>query len=1026
MTPVSIECGRDSLPRQYETLTCTNALRLSRMTLAHRGTSSTHRFVHQLCGLGKSVQLFLLCLVVLHSSSFGLGQDRYVETVAHPGSFTIVQRGVTASIYVDPSDHAGVIRATKDLQSDIALVSGSTPAMAHGKGSLGSRAIIIGTIGKSPLIDQLIRSGKISVSSISGQWESFLIQVVAKPLPGVTTGLVIAGSDKRGTIYGIYDLSEQIGVSPWYWWADVPVQHKDALFVKPGAYIQGPPAVKYRGIFLNDEAPSLSGWVDEKFGNYNHQFYEKVFELLLRLKANYLWPAMWNNAFNEDDPLNPKLADEYGIVMGTSHHEPMLRAQQEWKRHGKGPWDYTRNSEVLQKFWDEGIERNKNYESIITLGMRGDGDMPMSESSNVALLERIVDDQRKIIASRINKDLSAVPQDWALYKEVQEYYEKGMRVPDDVTLLWCDDNWGNVRRLPTEEERKRRGGAGVYYHFDYVGDPRSYKWLNTIPITKVWEQMNLSYEYGADRIWIVNVGDLKPMEFPIEFFLTMARDPHRWPKERISEFTRRWAEREFGTEYAPAIAGVISKYTKLNGRRKPELLEPTTFSLVDYQEADRVLAEWQSITSEAERIYGSLPENMRDAFYELVLYPTKASALVTELYITAGKNRQYAVQGRASTNDLAAKVRSLFQADAELSQSYNHTLAHGKWDHMMDQTHLGYTFWNQPPVNVMPPVQEVQIPDKADMGIAVEGSGMPWLNVFHEPTLPSFDIFNQQRRFVDVFNRGKAPFEFSATTSDPWIHVSPWHGTVEKDQRVWVSVDWEKAPLGSADGSVTIAGPDSRRTTVKVHLFNPQSPTRSTLRGFVEADGYVSIEAEHYTRKNDAGDVRWEKIDDYGRTLSSMTIFPATAKSLTPPANSPNLEYLMYLFHPGKVEVEAILAPTLNFVPGRGLRYAISFDDQPPQVIDALAQNSVRDWGQSVEDSVRKVKSAHTVENVGYHTLKFWMVDPGVVLQKLVVNLGGVKPSYLGSPESYRNPTESAADEAPQSVSSLDPPERGQ
>jgi hypothetical protein len=579
-----------------------------------------------------------------------------------------------------------------------------------------------------------------------------------------------------------------------------------------------------------------------------------------------------------------------------------------------------------------------------------------------------------------------------------------MRVPDDVTLLWCDDNWGNVRRLPTEEERWRRGGAGIYYHFDYVGDPRSYKWLNTIPITKVWEQMNLSYEYGADRIWIVNVGDLKPMEFPIEFFLTMAWDPHRWPKERIPEFTPLWAEREFGSAYAPAIAGIIARYTKLNGRRKPELIEPTTFSLVNYQEADQFLAEWQSIASDAERIYGKLPENMRDAFYELVLYPTRASALVTELYITAGRNNLYAVQGRASTNDLSAKVRSLFQEDAELSQAYNHTLAHGKWNHMMDQTHIGYTLWNQPPVNVMPAVQEIQIPDKADMGIAVEGSAMPWLNVFHEPAFPWFDVFNQQRRFVDVFNRGRTPFEFSAITSAPWIQVTPSRGTVEKDQRVWVSVDWGKVPLGSADGSVSITGPDSHTTTIGVHAFNPPDPTRDTLHGFVEADGYVSIEAEHYTKKSDAADVRWEKIDDYGRTLSSMTIFPVTSKSVAPPANSPSLEYEIYLFHPGQVEVEAILAPTLNFVPGRGLRYAVSFDDQPPQVVDALAQNSLRDWGQTVEDSVRKVKSTHTVENIGYHTLKFWMVDPGVVLQKLVVNLGGVKPSYLGPPESYRKP----------------------
>jgi Glycosyl hydrolase family 115 len=486
--------------------------------------------VAQLTAFARFARLVFLCLIALPSAGFGIGQEHYVEAVRGAGSFCIADRGTSASLYVDPSDHVGVVRAAGDLESDITRVTDMHPAIARDPSGLGPRPIIIGTIGKSALIDRLIRTGKIKAAPIAGKWESFLIQVVPKPLPGVASALIIAGSDKRGTIYGIYDLSEQIGVSPWYWWADVPVQHRDALYVKAGTYVQGPPAVKYRGIFLNDEAPSLTGWVNEKFGTYNHEFYEKVFELLLRLKANYLWPAMWNNAFNEDDPLNPKLADDYGIVMGTSHHEPMLRAQQEWKRHGTGPWDYSANSDALRKFWDQGIERNKKYESIVTLGMRGDGDLPMSESANVALLETIVDEQRKILANRINRDVSAVPQDWALYKEVQEYYEKGMRVPDDVTLLWCDDNWGNIRRLPTEEERKRPGGAGVYYHFDYVGDPRSYKWLNTIPITKVWEQMTLSYEYGADRIWIVNVGDLKPMEFPIEFFLTLARDPRRWPQ----------------------------------------------------------------------------------------------------------------------------------------------------------------------------------------------------------------------------------------------------------------------------------------------------------------------------------------------------------------------------------------------------------------------------------------------------------------------------------------------------------------
>jgi hypothetical protein len=954
----------------------------------------------------RRASILLLVAYLLASSPLNaqtIGEARYVDFAYHAGEFNIVARNTVATLYVDSADFSGVVRAVGDLQADIQRVTNKSAAIAHAEEGLGSNVILIGTIGKSKLIDELIRDRKIDANSVAGKWESFLIQVVPNPLPGVASALIIAGSDKRGTIFGVYDLSDQIGVSPWYWWADVPVAHHDELFVKPGTIGQGPPAVKYRGIFLNDEAPSLTGWVQQKYGNYNHEFYAKVFELLLRLKANYLWPAMWNNAFNEDDPLNAQLADEYGIVMGTSHHEPMLRAQQEWKRHGKGPWDYSTNSDFLKGFWDEGVQRNKSYESIITLGMRGDGDLPMSEGANIALLEKIVADQRKIIAERVNPDLSKVPQDWALYKEVQEYYEKGMRVPDDVTLLWCDDNWGNIRRLPTPEERKRRGGAGIYYHFDYVGDPRSYKWLNTIPIIKVWEQMNLAYHYGADRIWIVNVGDLKPMELPIDFFLNMAWKPEKWTKEKVSEFARLWAERQFGTEFAPEIADLLSKYTKYNGRRKPELLEPTTFSLVDYREAETVFADFQAAAAKAEEIYGKLPENQRDAFFELVLYPAKASAIVTELYITAGRNQLYASQGRASTNDVAAQARVLFQTDADLSAVYNHTLAHGKWDHMMDQTHIGYTYWQQPPVNAMPKVAEIEIPDAAQLGVAVEGSALAWPGASVEATLPPFDAFTQQRYYIDVFNRGRKPSVFSAASSSPWIVLSESQGTIEKEKRVWVSVEWNKVPAGRSSGSVRIAGGNAQEIVVNVSAFRPQDLTRDSLNGFVESDGYVSIEAAHYNKKVDGPAARWEKIDDLGRTLSSMSVFPVTAESAMPTQNSPHLEYKLYLFDPHNAEVEAILAPTLNFVPGRGLRYAISFDDEAPQVIDALAQNTVKDWETSVKDSVRKVKSTHSLAGTGYHTLKFWMVDPGVVLQKLVVNLGGVKPSYLGPPESYHH-----------------------
>jgi len=956
--------------------------------------------------LRRSASTLLLVAYLLGSSLLEaqtIGEARYVDLAYHAGEFGIVARNVAATLYVDSADFSGVVRAVGELQADVQRVTNKSAAIAHAEEGLGSNTILIGTIGKSKIIDELIRDGKIDANSIAGKWESFLIQVVPNPLPGVANALIIAGSDKRGTIFGVYDLSDQIGVSPWYWWADVPIQHHDELFVKPGTFVQGPPAVKYRGIFLNDEAPSLTGWVQEKYGNYNQEFYTKVFELLLRLKANYLWPAMWNNAFNEDDPLNAQVADEYGIVMGTSHHEPMLRAQQEWKRHGLGPWDYSTNSDFLKGFWDEGVQRNRNYESIITLGMRGDGDLPMTEGANIALLEKIVAGQRKIIAERVNPDLSKVPQDWALYKEVQEYYEKGMRVPDDVTLLWCDDNWGNIRRLPTAEERKRSGGAGIYYHFDYVGDPRSYKWLNTNPIPKVWEQMNLAYHYGADRIWIVNVGDLKPMELPIDFFLNMAWSPERWPKERISEFTRLWAERQFGPEFAQEIADLLSKYTKYNGRRKPELLEPDTFSLVNYREADTVFADFQAAAAKAEEIYGKLPNNQRDAFFELVLYPAKASAIVTELYITAGRNQLYANQGRASANDLAAQARALFQADADLSATYNHTLAHGKWDHMMDQTHIGYTYWQQPPVNAMPKVKEIEIPAAAQLGVAVEGSALAWPGASGVASLPLFDAFNQQRQYIDVFNRGRESFAFTATTSVPWIGLSESKGTIEKVKRVWVSVDGSKVPAGHASGTVKIAGSGAENVIVNVNVFRPQEITRESLDGFVESDGYVSIEAAHYDKKVDGPAARWEKIDDLGRTLSSMSVFPVTAESAMPTQNSPRLEYKLYLFDPGAAEVEAILAPTLNFVPGRGLRYAISFDDEVPQVIDALAQNTAKDWETSVRDSVRKVKSTHSLAGTGYHTLKFWMVDPGVVLQKLVVNLGGVKPSYLGPPESYHH-----------------------
>ncbi|MGD0206566.1 MAG: glycosyl hydrolase 115 family protein [Verrucomicrobiota bacterium] len=981
--------------------------------------------------MGKVLTLLLVAVLVAPRDSLALGQERYVEDVPSRGSFPIVQGNAVATIYVDSSDLAGVIRAASDLKADVARVTSHSPVISHGGENLGENVIVVGTIGKSRIIDQLIREKKIDVSEIAGKWEAFLIQVVPEPLPGVVSGLVIVGSDKRGTIYGIYDLSEQMGVSPWYWWADVTPEHKDALFVKPGKYAQGPPAVKYRGIFLNDEAPDLSNWITDKFGlvppstnppippgvaNYNHQFYTKLFELILRLKGNYLWPAMWNNAFNEDDPGNPRLADEYGVVMGTSHQEPMLRAQKEWDRRylkTLGTWNYAKNPDVLENFWRAGIRRNKDYESLITIGLRGANDTPMAEGgpeANMALLGKIVAVQRKIIAEEVNPDVTKVPQLWCLYKEVQDFYNAGMRVPDDVTLLWAEDNWGNVRRLPTAEERKRSGGAGVYYHFDYHGGPRSYQWINTSPIAKVWDQMSFAKQYGADRIWIVNVGHFKGYEFPLEYFMNLAWNTDKWTNDNLGEFTRLWAEREFGPAYATDIADIMAKYTKYNGRRKPELLEPNTYSLVNYQEAENVVADFNAIAAKAAKIYSQLPEARQDAFYELVLFPTKASALVNELYLAAAKNALYARQGRASANDMAAETRKLFQTDTNLMNYFNQTFAHGKWNHFMDQSHLGYTTWRDPPHNSLNAIKliEIEVPEVAAMGIAVEGSNSAWPGDPGDAILPKFDVFNRQHRYLDVFNKGKTSFEFTATASDPWIVLSENKGALEKDKRLWVSVDWSKVPRGAASGTVTLAG-TGVNVTVKVNAFNPTEVTRDSLQGFAEGEGFVSIEAEHYTKKTDTGANRWIKIDDYGRTLSGMRAeAPVDAPSAIPGKDSPGLEYQMYLFSTGKVDVAAIMAPTLNFVPGRGLQYAVSFDDEAPQVVTLVpqkysAQNGNRDWEKSVEDNARYGHTSHTLMKPGYHTLKFWMVDPGIVLQKLVVDLGGVKPSYLGPPESYCN-----------------------
>ena len=620
-----------------------------------------------------------------------------------PGRFVLVQDGVPASVIADPSDAKGVLIAAETLREDFARVCGSKAPES------GSRAIYAGTA-NSPLIRKFAAEGKIDLAPLSGQYETYILQVIDE------NTVIVAGADMRGAIYGIYEISEQIGVSPWYDWADVPVRHRENLSLAPGTYTVPQPAVRYRGIFLNDEAPCLTGWVKNTYGtDYgDHRFYARVFELLLRLRANFLWPAMWDWAFYADDPENSRTADDMGIIMGTSHHEPMARNHQEWvrKRGADGPWDYTVNKKALDKFFTEGMERAKDTEDLITIGMRGDGDAALGkegeEAKYINLLESIINNQRKIIRKVTGRPASERPQVWALYKEVQQYYDLGLRVPDDVTILLSDDNWGDVRKLPTAAERNRKGGWGLYYHVDYVGAPRNSKWLNITPIQNMWEQLQLTYAYGVDRLWVLNVGDLKPMEYPIDLFLAMARRPESFTVDNLLDHTRAFCAAAFGEDQADEAARILNLYSKYSGRTTAEMMDRTTYDLAS-GEFKQVADEFARLEAEALRQFLILDPACRDAYRQVILFPVQALANIYEMYYAQAMNLDLFAKGDPAANAWADRVERCFARDAALMKEYNEEMSGGKWNGMMTQKHIGYFSWNDNfPADRLPRIQRVE------------------------------------------------------------------------------------------------------------------------------------------------------------------------------------------------------------------------------------------------------------------------------------------------------------------------------
>ena len=821
----------------------------------------------------------LIIVLITCSASMGWAQtDR----------FCIAKDGKAATIVVDENDWKGVIRAANDLGDDVRKVTGMASKVdIRSSDGFQPSSILVGTIGKSRHINQLIKQKKLDVKRIKGKWEAYHIEVI-------DGNLVVAGSDKRGTIYGIYEISNRIGVSPWYWMADAPVVHKDELWWKASITEQWP-AVKYRGIFINDEWPSFGTWCKNQFGGVNSKAYERIFELLLRLKANYFWPAMWATAFNEDDPENPRLADEMGIVMGTSHHEPMMRSHQEYlhRKEQVGPWDYATNKERIGQFFREGMERNRNYDNLVTIGMRGDGDVAMGkgdDQENMKTLRNVIEGQRKIIKD-IYGHPDAVPQLWAIFTEVQRYYDAGFTVPDDVTLLFCDNNWGYIRRKGTEAERKRKGGLGLYYHIDMNGGPWNDRWVNTTTVSKLREQLNLAYKSGIDRIWIINVGDLKPKEMPISFIMDYAWNPAAIKPGDEQIWLESFTRSIFGDPYAKECADIIASYSKLNLMRKPEVQVPGLFN---YEEMLHLNHQWQSIVLRCESIREQIPAEAQDAFYQLVYYPAVASAGVAMIY-------------NAATMGDRETVLHLMEKDQRLTDYYNKEMAGGKWNGMMLDNHIGYTQWSIP---------------------------------------------NKNRNPMDLRFRVNHDLSASKNTKE------------------------------------------------------------------------YSILANGYTRISEG----WMFLPDLGR--GNGCIGATDVMKEYPNGDGPTLEYEVDLAEDGMVAIGIL--PTQDIMPARGLRLGVQLDDQPVQTLDArrglvdtfqeytpqnLAQSKVlkplppqsRLSLSGFVNGHQLIRRNEVFDNIrwldvtfkttpGKHVLKLIMIDPEIVIEKIVVNPDDNHYSYFGAP----------------------------
>lgn len=942
-------------------------------------------------------------------------------------AFTLASPRQTAAILYDASDAAVVKRAAELFAADVEAVTGRRPQVTSATGETGP-AVIVGTVGGSALIRRLSEAGKIDTAPLEGAWERYLIQTVANPLPGIRKALVIAGSDRRGAAYGLFTLSELIGVSPWYWWADVPVKKHAALHVDaPPTYSQTP-SVRYRGIFLNDEDWGLTPWASQTFeperGNIGPRTYAKVCELLLRLKANYLAPAMHpvSTSFNQI-PENKLVADTFAIVMGSTHCEPLLlNTASEWDTKTMGPWNYDKNKEGINRVLTQRVRENSPYENVYTLALRGlhDGAMsttlPMHEK--VRMLQQALLDQRRILAENIDRPVETVPQAFTPYKEVLEIYSNGLELPDDITIVWPDDNYGYMKRLSGVREQRRTGRSGVYYHVSYLGVPHSYLWFSTTPPSLMYEELRKAYDTTADRLWLVNCGDLKGSEMQVSLFLDMAWDIGRFTADNVVSYPARWLAGIFGEAYYDRLEAMTREHLRLAFPRKPEYmgwgyhwnrfdhnceqLTDTDFSFTNYDEAQRRLEAYRQLGARAEALLHEIGDEARPAFYQLVYYPLRGAELMNRMTLGGQRNRWYARQGRAATNAVRDEVQRCYDSLQVITRGYNSLLG-GKWNHMMSmrQNYDGVSAYFN-----LPHLATHDAAGAPRLALQVADEDVTGARAFH--ALPAFDNYLRRTYPVEIYNRGGGTLAWTAHASEPWVVLSKSAGKTADEERITVGIDWEKAPSGNAVPAQIVFRAGEQSEKVLVSLFNPTAPSRAELRGiYVENNGCVSIPAAgcHRVRENDR--IKITAVEDLGIEGPALQLGDPTAPlQIFRSRDVPCAEYDFYAFDAGSVDVYTYVLPTFPLHADRDFRigentntdtkYSVQIDDGALATPSSSHVEYSQVWFESVLRNCAVNKSTLHIDKPGRHTLRIRVGDPGIVLQKIVLDFGGMKRSYLG------------------------------